>query len=54
MPRNITAATDSILHINLMPVYGECSLYLHQVKEEKMRYVAHTVEIGAYRICRRT
>jgi len=22
MPRNITVATDSILHINLMPAYG--------------------------------
>jgi hypothetical protein len=36
MPRNITAATDSILHYNLMPAYGEYSLYLHQTEEGEM------------------
>jgi large subunit ribosomal protein L4 len=58
MPRNITAATDSILHINLMPAYGlnVYSMLKHDTLvlttaavnyiEEKLLYQLHRPDIS--------
>lgn len=53
MPRNITAATDSILHINLMPAYGVQSLYHHQYGEDVVGKTS-CLGINYYRISLKT